>query len=56
MQLKILHQTVLVHKLRYIWYFRNDLASGAKPGVLPPGLGSSMPFCIFSTEDLGSRI
>jgi len=35
------HRTVLYVALP-LWYFQNNLASGAKPGVFPPDLGFSM--------------
>ena len=39
-QKRLLHRIDLSYKLRYFfWFFQNDLANGAKPGVFPPDLG-----------------
>jgi len=44
----LLHHIDQFYILRYLfWYFQNDMASGAKPGVLSPDLGFSMSFWVF---------
>jgi len=44
--------------LRYATIVRdlNVVNSGAKPGVLPPDLGFSMPFCFFLPKIRGFKI
>jgi len=53
---KLLHHVYLSYKLRYLfWYFQTDLASDAKPEVLRPDLGFSMPFCVSACAFLQPR-